>query len=88
MSQRTRLFSVLVLLMAVAMSMMFVPSAKAGCITAQVDCSDCAQKAMWEAMKRLSFRGITRANMQLWDCSIDFFHCVVFGQHHTYPCAV
>lgn len=88
MSERTKSFSVLTLLLAVASSMMFVPTAEAGCLIEQSDCEACAQTAMWEAMKRLSFKGIKRANLQLWDCAIDFFHCVLFDGHHDYPCAV
>lgn len=88
MSQRTRLFPVLVLLVAVATSMIFVPTAEAGCLMEQLECSACAQNALRRAMWRLSAKGIVLANVQLWDCSIDLFHCLLLGQHHNSVCAV
>ena len=88
MSKRAKSFSVLTLLAAMAISMTFVPTAEAGCLLEQSDCEGCAQKAMWQAMKNLSARGIKRANLQLWDCAIDLFHCVLFDSHHNYACAV
>lgn len=80
--------AVLVIALMVAVPLLAVGEAQAGCLTEQDDCSNCARGALWEAMKKMSFGGIRRANMALMDCSIDLYHCMVLGSHHNYACAL
>ena len=63
-------------------------AAEAGCLTEQRSCRDCASRMLKKAMFRFSPSGILDANVALWDCDIDLYHCVIFGQHHGAPCAI
>lgn len=62
--------------------------AQAGCLSEQRSCRDCASRMLKKAMFRFSLSGILDANVALWDCDIDLYHCVIFGQHHGTACAV
>jgi len=62
--------------------------AEAGCLTEQRSCRNCASRMLRKAMFRLDAGGILDANVALWDCDIDLYHCVIFGQHHDTACAL
>lgn len=62
--------------------------AEAGCLTEQRGCRRCASRMLKKAMFRFSAIGILEANVALWDCDIDLYHCVILGQHHGAKCAV
>lgn len=72
----------------VAASMTLPGVAQAGCLSEQRTCRDCASRMLKKAMFRFSPSGILDANIALWDCDIDLYHCVIFGQHHGTACAV
>jgi hypothetical protein len=62
--------------------------ATAGCLSDYGACEDCARSALWKAMKKLSLSGIREADIQLADCGIDLWHCLLYDNHHAYTCAV
>lgn len=62
--------------------------AEAGCLTEQRGCRSCASRMLKKAMFRFSVIGILEANVALWDCDIDLYHCIILGQHHDAACAV
>lgn len=72
----------------ILLSVMFVSSARAGCLIEYEDCAACAQTALKRAMWRLDFGGIRRANFMMYDCAIDLYHCTVLADHHSYPCSL
>jgi hypothetical protein len=69
--------------------LLLVPAkdAAAGCLTDYNACANCARSALWKAMKKLSLSGIRDADIQLADCGIDLWHCMLYDNHHSYPCA-
>ncbi len=82
-----RVFLVAGLLLVTAAASM--PSiAEAGCLTEQRSCRGCARKMLKRAMFRFDAGGVLDANVALWDCDIDLYHCVFFGQHHDTTCAL
>ena len=62
--------------------------AEAGCLTEHRGCRDCASRMLRRAMFRFSASGVLDANVALWDCDIDLYHCVVLGQHHGAACTI
>jgi len=72
----------------VATSTVLPRVAEAGCLTEQRSCRSCASRMLKKAMFRFSARGILAANVALWDCDINLYHCVIFGQHHGTACAI
>ena len=62
--------------------------AEAGCLTEQRSCRNCASQMLKTAIFRLDPWGVLDANVALWDCDIDLYHCIIFGQHHEATCAV
>lgn len=83
-----RLRTLLVLVALVAVGTLAPGAAEAGCLVEANTCESCAKRSLWEAMKGFSLSGILDANRELWDCDIDLYHCVFFGSHHEYKCAV
>lgn len=61
---------------------------EAGCLSEQRGCRACASRMLKKAMFRFSVSGILDANVALWDCDIDLYHCIIFGQHHEATCAL
>ena len=88
MRDRVKWSAIVALLVLVAGMVVVATNAEAGCLVENRGCTQCARGSMWQAMKNLSPSGIEDANLQLWDCSIDMYHCVLLGQHHSYSCAV
>ena len=78
----------LALMLATALVSLPATEAAAGCLSDYNACSDCARSALWKAMKRLSLSGIRDADIELADCGIDLWHCMLFDNHHSYACAV
>lgn len=72
----------------VTASVMLSRVAEAGCLSEQRSCRACASRMLKRAMFRFDARGILDANVALWDCDIDLYHCVIFGQHHEAVCAI
>ena len=64
------------------------PAAQAGCLSSYDDCAGCAQDSLWDGMKSLSPSKIRRANLELADCAIDLYRCILFGKSNDYPCAL
>lgn len=62
--------------------------ATAGCLLEYDGCSGCAQRMLWEGTRTLNPSLIREANLYQADCSIDLWHCMMFGSHHTYRCRV
>ncbi len=61
--------------------------ANAGCLIENEQCTRCAQNAMREAILQLDLHKFRLSVLMFADCSIDLFHCIWRGQHHSYPCA-
>jgi hypothetical protein len=61
--------------------------ADAGYLTAHNGCRQCARQMLKRAMWRFDVFGIKDANVATWDCDLDLYHCVLFGQHHEASCA-
>lgn len=76
------------LLFAAVMLTLPVADATAGCLSEYNACTDCARSAMAKAVRSLNPGAVNDAHIQLLDCSIDVWHCVLFASHHDYPCAV
>ena len=79
---------VVVAVLVVLVSSTLPGTAQAGCLTEQRSCRNCASRMLKKAIFRLSPIGILEANAALWDCDIDLYHCVIFGQHHGTACAL
>jgi len=87
-SHRIRGTTLLALIAVVALSGLLAQTAEAGCLIEHDQCAGCARDALWTAMKHFDLNGIRRANLQLWDCSIDLYHCILFDSHHKAPCVL
>jgi hypothetical protein len=73
-------------LMAAATFLALPGSAAAGCLKEFGQCGDCAEQALGRALWDLDPGGIADAYVDGIDCDIDFFHCMLWGQHHSYSC--
>ncbi len=78
----------LALSLAIAVLASLPGSATAGCLREFGECGDCAEKALKEAIWDLDLGGITDAWIDGIDCDLDFYHCLVWGQHHSYGCGL
>lgn len=63
-------------------------SASAGCLREFGACGDCAEAAMGRAIWSLDFGGIADAYVDGIDCDLDLMHCILWGAHHNYSCAI
>ncbi len=63
-------------------------TAEAGCFGELDSCMNCARKYLWEGIKGLSASLIRDANVMMWDCNLDVYHCIILGKHHRYGCAI
>ena len=77
-----------VVLLAVATLVSLPGSAAAGCLREFGDCGDCAEAAMSRAMWSLDLGGMADAYVDAIDCDLDLMHCILWGQHHNYSCAI
>ncbi len=69
--------------------MLVVPLyAEAGCLGEHSECRKCARQALRRSVWRLDLGGIRDANIAMWDCDIDLYHCVLLGSHHDFACAL
>jgi hypothetical protein len=84
-THRTRLLPVILV---AAMAVSLPTQAEAGCLSEHDGCVQCARRMLRSAMLRFDLGGIREANVALWDCEIDLYHCVLFGQHHETSCAL
>lgn len=85
----TRGFRVFALAAGIALgAMVLAPAAEAGCLTEYNACEGCAKKRMRQGILTGNLFDIRQANLELWDCAIDLNHCIFFGQHHDYKCAL
>ena len=82
---RTRLLPAI---LAATMVVSMPSRAEAGCLSEHDGCVQCARRLLRSAMLRFDLGGIRAANVALWDCEIDLYHCVLFGQHHETSCAL
>lgn len=86
--KRKTVYPILSLLVAIVAVAAAPSEAAAGCLSENDACQQCARESLKDAMLRFDLSGIRSANLELWDCSIDLYHCVFFGDHHSYRCAL
>jgi hypothetical protein len=80
--------TVVIAAMLVVLAAVVPQFAEAGCLGEDSACRDCARKMLKRAMWRFDLGGIRDANIAMWDCDIDLYHCILFGQHHEGSCAI
>lgn len=62
------------------------PAFAAGCLTEFADCGDCAEAMLLDAIREVDPGDMIRAYLYGVDCEIDFVHCMLYADHHSYGC--
>ncbi len=88
MARSVRIPTLCLLALLVIGSTLVPATAEAGCFAELDSCMSCARKYMWEGIKGLNPSLIIDANIMMWDCNLDVYHCIVLGKHHRYGCAI